>query len=211
MTRDLFQLSPLITPKDLEADPEAASHHLPPGVIGAWPTADDSTGKASEYGATTWAVDGSDPQAFLLDTTFAAILNEASRFKGALRTHSNRSPGDPTATHYLRFLSSDSDPKSGSFTVARIVVDAKTREVAYSKENPRDLRRASLSADGRRRGKARRNARDDLMNHAIQSAAEFAPPGFNKHEYVSNLAALLAYYDRQEGTLRDYDDSEEPI
>jgi hypothetical protein len=176
INEDSFPSSPLITPKDLEADPRIASRRTPPGVLHAWPTPDGPTSDASplpgEYDTTVWAVEGSDPTAFILDSTFAAILSEATRFGGSLRTHSNRSKGDPTASQFLRFLPADSDPSTGSFTVARIVVDAEAREVVHSHENRRDLRRSGLSPNGRK-GKAQRNSREDLMNHAKQSAAKY--------------------------------------
>jgi hypothetical protein len=204
---------PLITPNDLRADPRVASLRTPPGVVAAWPGVKGTTWlewssdnvddglplEMEDQTMVVWFVEGSGTTPttpFILDAAFAAILNEATRFDGSLRTHSNRSAGDPTATYYLRFRPAKGSPEGlGSFIVARIVVNAEAREVAYSPDNKRDLRQVGLSPDGKRNGKATRNARDDLRAHAERSASANAPQGFDVPAYLANLDALFAYYD----------------
>ncbi len=199
-----FRSSPLITPDDLRADPRVASLRSPPGVVIAWPNAEGTTLEwinpssddaddrllleMEDPTLVVWSVEGSattPTMSFILDAAFAAILNEATRFDGSLRTHSNRSPGDLSATFYLRFIQAKGAPEEGSFIVARIVVDAEAREVAYSPDSKRDLRQVGLSPDGKRRGKATRNARDALRAHAERSASANAPQGYDIRQATS--------------------------
>jgi hypothetical protein len=141
----------------------------------------------------------------MLDLLLGAILAEAARFRGSVGLHSNRSPDDSTATFFLRFVPSLTGSTAGSFTVSRIVMDAKANEKVPTAANPMDLRRESLVLQTG--SSAKLSARKLLMDHARRCAVESGWSEIDQSGYLTNLARLIDRYDT-DGSFTDLTDEE---
>lgn len=180
---------PLLTLEWLQADPAEATKHFPPGVAA----------RTWAEGVLFWDIEGERRSAYMIDLLLGAILTEAARFRGAVATGSNGKENDPSAQHYLRFRPSKTGPDTGSFVVARVVMDAGANQKVPTAANPMDLRRESLTlVIG---SSAKRSARNLLMEHSRQCAVESGRDEAYQAAYLANLERLIDRYDMQDGFI----------